>query len=325
MTRRLAAAFALTDRTRPLTEGRVAVEGFALDVTIGEPQELFRIALREKRFEVTEMSVGSQFLVTARGEAAYVGIPVFLSRAFRHNAIYVRADRGIEAPADLNGRAIGVPEYQQTAALWVRGMLGSHYGVDLGSILWRTGGLDEAGQDERIALGDIPGRRIVPIGPEQTLSAMLAEGEIDAIISPRPPSCFGKPDVPARRLFADTLSAEKDYFRATGHFPIMHCLAIRRDVAEQHPELPGRLLQAFTQAKALALKDLSLTNYYRVCLPWVAEHVAAVQAEMGSDPWRYGFEANRAELEAMADYAVADGLTARRVAPQELFHPSTLR
>ncbi|RYI78393.1 MAG: ABC transporter substrate-binding protein, partial [Acetobacteraceae bacterium] len=177
----LTMAMAATDRTRPVLDGRVAIGGVDLNPIIGEPEDIFRRALRDKAFEVTELSMGSHIVTTARGDSGYVGIPIFLSRAFRHSAIYIRTDRGIRTAADLAGRTIGLPEYQQTAALWVRGILREHYGVDTRGIRWRIG-------SERIAITLPPGFDVAPLG--QDLPTALAEGTIDALIAPRPPACL---------------------------------------------------------------------------------------------------------------------------------------
>src|SRR5919199_1004099 len=186
----LTLACTASDRTRPLLDGRVAVAGVELRPLVGEPEDIFRRALRDRAFDVTELSMGSHIVTTARGDSPYVGVPVFLSRAFRHSAIYVRTDRGIRSAADLAGRTIGLPEYQQTAALWVRGILREHYGVDTRRIAWRTGG-------ERVAITLPEGFDVRPLG--QDLGAALAEGAIDAVIAPRPPACLGS--APVARLY----------------------------------------------------------------------------------------------------------------------------
>ncbi len=321
----LALSFAcfLTDRSRPLLDGRVAVEGAALH-RVPEEDDIFRRALRERAFEVTELSMSSHIVTTARGDAPYVGVPVFLSRAFRHSAIYIRSDRGIASAADLAGRTIGLPEYQQTAALWVRGMLREHYGVDTRGIAWRTGGLEKPGAGERVKLDLPPGLDVRAIGAEETLNAMLADGRLDAIIGPRPPSCFARATAPVARLFPDYRREEEAYFRATGFFPIMHCLTVRKDVAAAHPWLPAALFHAFAKAKALSLAELRLVNVLRVSLPWIAAEAEAQMALIGGDPWPYGFARNRAEIAAMIRFAVADGMCAAPIEPEALFHPSTL-
>jgi 4,5-dihydroxyphthalate decarboxylase len=313
----LTLASTLSDRTRPVHDGRAKVEGFDIAPLAGEPEDLFRTAMREATHEITELSMASHMLSVARGDSRYIGVPVFPSRAFRHGAIYVRTDRGIARPQDLAGRTIGTPEYQQTAALWVRGMLREQHGVDTRGIAWRSGG-------ERTPLDLPPGIDLQVIASGDTLEAMLAEGRIDAFIGPRPPACFLDRSAPVARLFADTRAAEEAYFRATGFFPIMHCIAVRRDVADAQPELPAALYRAFAQAKAQALAELSMVNVLRVSLPWIAQEAARQTEIMGGDPWPYGFARNRDEIAAMCRYAVADGLARREVAPEELFHAATL-
>jgi 4,5-dihydroxyphthalate decarboxylase len=323
-TLRLTLACTSSDRTRPILDGRVEVPGVTLTVLPGEPEDIFRRALRDRAFDVTELSMGSHIVTTARGDAPYIGIPVFPSRAFRHAAIYVRTDRGIRTAADLAGKRIGLPEYQQTAALWVRGILREHYGVDTRGIAWRTGGMEEAGGSERVALKLPADLDVKPIGPTETLNGLLASGEIDAVVGPRPPSCFVARSAPVDRLYPDYRSEEEAYFRATGFFPIMHCVALRKELAAAHPWLPLELFRAFAKARAMAVADLSLVNVLRASLPWIAAEAEAQTKIMGGDPWPYGFRRNRDEVAAMIRFAVADGLAAREIAPEDLFHPSVL-
>ncbi len=312
----LTLACTLTDRTRPVIEGRILVDGFDLAFHTGEPEELFRIAMREARFEITELSMASHMLSVARGDSRYIGVPVFPSRAFRHSAIYIRTDRGIARPEDLAMRTIGTPEYQQTAALWVRGMLRDLYGVDTRRIAWRSGG-------ERTPLSLPPGFDVQAIPAGETLDTMLEGGRLDAFIGPRPPNCFTHRTAPVARLFSDLRAAEEAYYARTKFFPIMHCIAVRRDVAEANPGLPAALLRAFLAAKAQALAELSMVNVLRVSLPWIAAEAERQTALMGGDPWPYGFARNREEIATMCRYAEEDGLTAIRLAPEALFHPST--
>jgi 4,5-dihydroxyphthalate decarboxylase len=259
--------------------------------------------------------MGSHIVTSARGDAPYIGVPVFLSRAFRHSAIYIRTDRGINGAADLAGREIGLPEYQQTAALWVRGILRDHYGVDTKGISWRTGG-------ERVAITLPDGFKVKPMG--ESLEEALTAGRIDALIAPRPPACLSTGSAPVARLFPDYRREEESWFRASGFFPIMHCLAVRKDVAERHPWLPVELFRAFSAAKAASLAEMSLVNVLRVSLPWIAAEAEAQSAIFGGNPWPYGFKRNRDEIAAMIRYAVEDGLAARQMEPEELFHSSVL-
>jgi 4,5-dihydroxyphthalate decarboxylase len=312
-----------TDRSRPLFDGRVTLPDAELEPLSVEPEEIFRRALNEQAFEISELSMGSHITTTANGNAHYTAVPVFLSRVFRHSAIYVRTDRGIRTAADLAGRTLGLPEYQQTAGLWVRGILRDQYGVDTTKVSWRIGGQEKAGVGERTALSLPPHLDVKPIGPTQTLNQMLMDGEIEAIFSPRPPTCYVQKSAPVDRLFPDYETAEKDYFRKTKFFPIMHALTVRKDVAEKYPWLPGQLFDAFAKAKAISMNELSLNNVLRVSLPWAPSHLEATQAVMGKNIWPYGLEENRTEIAAMARYAHQDGLTQRVIDPAELFHPST--
>jgi 4,5-dihydroxyphthalate decarboxylase len=290
----------------------------------GDVADLFRRALRDRAFEVSELSMSSHILTTTRGDAPYVAVPVFLSRSFRHSAVYVRTDRGIAGAADLAGRRIGLPEYQQTAALWVRGMLREQYGVDTRGIAWRTGGLEAPSAGERLPLRLPPGFDVAPIPAGESLNAMLADGRIDAIIGPRPPSCFLRRSAPVDRLWPDYRAEEERFFDATGFFPIMHCLAVRKDVAEAHPWLSAALFRAFCAAKALSLAAMAETGVLRVSLPWLTAELAAQTRRMGGEIWPYGFARNRAEIAAMIRFGVVDGLAETGIAPEHLFHPSTL-
>ncbi len=309
----LTLACTLSDRTRPLLDGRVSVPGVEFTFLPGEPEDIFRRALRDRAFDVSELSMGSHIVTTARGDSPYIGVPVFLSRAFRHSAVYIRADRGISTAADLAGRTIALPEFQQTAALWVRGFLREQYGVDTKSIRWRSGG-------ERVAIAPPPGHDLAPLGMDP--EAALEAGTVDALIGPRIPAKLGQGSI--ARLWPDYSAEEKSWHKATGFFPIMHCVAVRRDVAQAHPWLPVELQRAFTRARDISLAELQLVNVLRVSLPWIAAAYAEQSAAMGGDLWPYGFARNRNEIAAMIRFAMADGLAAREITPVELFHPSVL-
>lgn len=320
---RLALACTVSDRTRPILDGLVPIEGCEIQPVTGEPEELFARALRERAFDVTELSLSSYLIALARGESPYVAVPAFPSRAFRHGAVYVRTDRGIERPEDLAGRTLGVPEFQQTAALWVRGILADRHGVPPSAIRWRSGGLERPGGRERIPIRVREGIELRPIGPDDTLSGMLADGRLDGLVSPRPPSCFLEDHPMVRRLWRDHRAEERRFYRETRMFPIMHVVAVRRDLAERRPWLAGAVLRAFARAKQLAIRELEQTNFLRVALPWV--DLEQVRELMGTDYWPYGLEPNRPELEAVARWSFEEGLAVRRLEPSELFHPDTAR
>lgn len=311
----LSLACTTSDRTRPLLDGHVRVPGADISFLPGEPEDIFRRAMRDAAFDVTELSMASHILTTARGDAPYVGIPVFPSRAFRHGAVFIRTDRGIASPRDLEGRVVGVPEYQQTAGLWVRGILRDHYGVDTRRIAWRSAG-------ERTPLSLPPGHDVALLA--EPLDAAFAEGRVDAVVGPRLPGplAAGRPGF--GRLFPDIRAEEEAWFRASGFFPIMHCIAVRKDVAERHPWLPVELFRAFARARAMAVAELRLGNVLRVSLPWIVPEAERQIALMGGDPWPYGFARNRDEIAAMVRFAAEDGLIPAPIPPEALFHPSTL-
>jgi len=320
----LTMACAPTDRSRPILDGRVEIPGCRIVALPGEPQDIFRRALRDRAFEITELSMGNHILATAKAQSHYVGVPVFLSRAFRHSAIYVRTDRGIRTPADLKGKRVGMTEFQQTASLWLRGILADEYGLARSDVAWRTGGLNQPSPPPRSRLELSVALDVEAIPATESLDGLLAKGEIDAVFSTQPPRCFASKSAPVDRLFPDYRAAETAYYKSSGVFPIMHCLTVRNDVAEAHPWLALELFRAFTKAKALSLNELTLVNTPRVALPWVAQHFADTLAVLGPNPWPYGLKQNRPVLEAMVRYAAADGLLDKQFDPAQLFHPSTL-
>lgn len=325
LTKRLALSLAMGDydRTRPIADGRIMIDGVDAVTMLLSPEEMFFRAFRHQAFDVSELSLSSYSISVARGDAHYVAIPVFLSRAFRHTSIYVRNDRGIVRPQDLTGRRIGIAEYQLSANVWLRGILEDEYGIRPCDIEWVRGGMDAPGRPEKIALKLPADVRIVEAPSGSTLNAMLADGEIDGFVGPRAPRCFadGHPNV--ERLFADTVAAE-DYFSRTRIFPIMHVLGLRRSLAECHPWLPGALLKGFHQAKALAEIALADTSATKVTMPFVEDNLARARRLMGPDIWSYGLSPNSHVLETFLRYHHEQGLSPRRVGIGELFHPSSL-
>lgn len=318
-------AVAPYDRTRPILDGRIAIEGCDVSASALEPEEMFFRAYRFADFDITELSLSTHLLTTARGDAPYIGIPAFLSRSFRHASVFIRTDRGIRTPADLKGRTVGLPEYQQTANVWVRGMLKDEYGVEASDIKWRGGGMEEPGRAERTPITLPPSIELQRIPADRTLSQMLAAGELDAVMGPRAPSCFGKPGVPVARLFPDYRTAEEAYFRKARMFPIMHILGIRKALHEQHPWLAANVYKAFVRAKELAVAELQHAGRLAVTLPWLVAEYQATKQLMGDDYWSYGVAANKRELEALGRYAVEQGLAAKPITPEDLFAVSTLQ
>ena len=315
------------DRTRALLEGRVGVAGWRIDAKVQPPEETFPRAVADAPFDVSELSLSSYLMQVSRGEGAYIAIPAFVSRAFHHGAIYVRTKRGIETPKDLEGRLVGVPEYQMTMALWVRGILGDEYGVDFRKIRYRTGGANKPGRKERLALELPEDMDVAPIPEGSTLNELLLAGELDAVIAPTPPDGFTAGDKAVRRLFADPVAEEQAYYARTGLFPIMHVIGVRRTLADEHPGLAADLFRAFVEARNLAMREHDLTarsSANRMMLPWFADQWEATKDLMGDDFWPYGVAENRAELEAICRYSHEQNLGRKRLSVEALFAPETV-
>ena len=312
------------DRVRALVDGKIQIDGVDPTFLLLSPEEIFFRAFRRAEFDVCELSLSSFSASTARGDSPYIGIPVFPSRMFRHGAIYIRTDRGIDTPQDLIGRRVGIPEWQLTALVWTRALLADEYGVQPSDLKWVQAGIDQPGRIEKSKVSLPEGVTIETAPDGSTLSAMLEAGEIDAIIAPRAPSCYDRRAPNIGLLFRDTVAAATDYYGRTGIFPIMHLLGIRRELAEQHPWLPATLNKAFSAAKDDAVARLEDVGASNVTLPFLEERLNEAQRLMGQDYWSYGLEANQHVLETFLNHHHSQGLSSRLVAPHELFHPATL-
>lgn len=326
MTARVPLTFACGryDRVAPIADGRVAVEGCALNLIHLEPEECFWRMLQGEEFDAAEMSLGSYCMLRARGDERFVAIPAFLSRSFRHNAIYVRDDGSVDDAADLAGTAVGVPEYQMTAAVWIRGILQHDGGLDLSTVRWRTGGLDQPGRIERQPLMLANDFDVAPIPSDQTLTEQLLAGELAAITCPRVPAPMRRGEG-IRRLYPDYAARELDYFQRTGFFPIMHTVVVRRELADEHPWLPTSLYKALQQAKSVATSGLAEAPALAYTIPFLLDTLERQRAVFGADPWPYGLEPNRRELEHFVALLHEQGLLAGALDVDELFHPGTRR
>ncbi len=310
------------DRTRALLDGSVQIDGVAPVCMTLSPEETFFRAFRGVEFDISELSFSSYLVKASKGESPYIAVPVFLSRAFRHTSIWVRKDR-IKTPVDLKGKRVGVPEYQLTANVWARAILQDDFGVKPSDMHWVRGGIDTPGRPEKIKL-QLPADVRLEDAPEGvTISDMLDRGDIDAFIAPRPPSGAALHNPNVGWLFDDPTATAKDYYRRTGVFPIMHVVGVKKSLAEQHPWLPGAVLKAFTQAKAVALERLADTSATKVTLPFVEEQLKAARDAMGDDYWAYGVAASRRTLETFVRHHFAQGLSSRLMSVDEIFHPAT--
>jgi len=312
------------DRTRAILDGSAPIEGCQVHAVALEPEEASHRAFKTQEFDVSEISLGSHMVTLAHGDAPYVGVPAFVSRLFRHSGIYIRTDRGIARPEDLKGKTIGVPEYQTTANVWIRGILKADYGVHPRDIRWRRGGVEVPGRGERSPLTLPPEIELAQIPGDRTLSDMLEHGDIDGLIGARAPSCFRRGAPHVARLFPDYQAVEEEYFRRTRIFPMMHIIGIRRALAERHPWLAASVFKAFLAAKERCMRALGEIAQLATSQPWsVAEH-ERLQRLMGEDYWSYGVAENRHGLETLARYAFDQGLTARLLTVDEMFARSTL-
>jgi 4,5-dihydroxyphthalate decarboxylase len=289
------------DRTRALMDGTVQVDGIDLNYLNMPVEETFFRMLRHQEFDVAEMSLSSYTVSLFKDPKPFVAIPVFPSRFFRHSCIYVNADSGIREPKDLIGKRVGNPEYQMTAPVWIRGILSDHYGVPVDSVTYLTGGEEEPGRPEKLKL-DLPSNiKVERIGPDKTLSRMLAEGEIDALYTARMPSSFARGDGRVRRLFENYV-----------------------EVYEKNRWIAQSLFKAFRQAQELTYQDLAETAALKAMLPWLHAHVEEARREMGEDFWPYGFEKNRETLATFLRYSYEQGLSKRLLQPEDLFAQETL-
>jgi 4,5-dihydroxyphthalate decarboxylase len=323
-------SLALSDNpnTRPILDGDVAAEGLRLIATAVHPSEMFWRQLRFGEFDVSEMSMSSLLIATARGPTPWVALPVFTTREFFHTRILVRSDAGIAAPADLRGRRVGVPEYQQTAAIWGRGVLQHEFGVHAREIEWFM----ERGPDKSHggATGFVPpaGVRVNQIPPSTDIGAMLLRGELDGTLlylTNRNLVDRSRIDLSAdarvRPLFADRAAEGRRYYAKTGIYPINHTVVVRRALLERHPWIALNLYSAFAAARERLARqaDAFLAPYLHTgVLGDEAQHALA------RDPMAYGVKAARPVLETIAQYVHEQGLTERRVGLDEIFAPSTM-
>ncbi len=309
------------DRTTALADGRVRVEG--ADVTylaIRSGPEIFARMIRGHEFDVSEMSASTYLSARTRGNFPFVAIPVFPSKVFRHAYIFVNKNAGIKKPADLAGRRVGTMGYQQTAAVWIRGILQDEYNIDLRSIHWLEGGSDApfsgGGKDIKIP----PGISLDRIPNDLAMGDLLARGEIDAMLGARHPASFRK-DANVVRLFPNYREVESDYYRRTGIFPIMHTIVIREELYERHRWLAVSLFKAFTEAKDLAYRDMRFTGAMQYALPWLHHDLDEIDKLFGGDPFSYGLEPNRANLSALARYLGEQGFVEWPIDIESIFAP----
>jgi len=305
----------LTLAINPYDHARdLRAEGIDLTVLELPIEEIFFRFTKFREWDASEMSFGKTVSLMAQAAPEIMPIPVFPSRVFRHSAIYVGEKSPIRQPQDLEGRKVGIPEWAQTAGIYVRGLLQHEYGVDLARIQWYQAGVQQPGRVEKVKLHLPEGVRITAV-PDKSLAGMLAGGELDAVISARDPG--------GKRLFEDYVSVEEAYFRKTGIYPIMHVVVLRRDSYERDRWIAMNLFKAFEASKRESMQRLVEIGLSHVPMPWLAEHARRWRALAGEDFWPYGLEPNRPTLEAFVQYSHEQGITQRRLKVEELFAPET--
>ena len=312
------------DHVRDLTSGAVIPKGIDLTCLVFERvEEIFFRFLNFQEWEVSEVSFGAYVARISQGYEDLVAIPVFPARSFRQSALYVRRDGSVRTPEDLAGKRVGVPAWSQTAGVYARGWLMHQHGLRLQDVEWFQAGLNQPGRAEPVEV-DLPQGVALTNLPDRTLDDMLLGGEIDAIISARPPFSFERRHPDVRRLVEDFVEVEAMYYRETGIFPIMHVVVLRRDVFDAHPWVAMNLLQAFEQAKQRSLARTLEATVPSFPIPWTSEYARSARDVFGEDFWPYGLEANRPTLEAFLNFAAEQGICRRRVTPEELFPAQTL-
>jgi 4,5-dihydroxyphthalate decarboxylase len=312
------------DRTRALADGSVRMEGIDLTYLPLEVEETFWRQARFQEFDASEMSLSSYVKTLNSDKPPFIAIPVFPSRSFRHSCVFVSAKSGIREPEDLKGRRIAAPEYQMTAPVWIRGILADDFGVKITDAQHFSGGEEEPGRVEKLKL-DLPSHiRYSPIPEDKTISRMLADGELDAFVTARAPSTFYSEPEKVKRLFPDYVEREKDFYKRTKIFPIMHTVVIKRDFYNENPWVAQALYKAFSRAKDICMEGLRQTHVLANMLPWLVSHVEEAKRELGEDWWPYGLEANRHVLDTFLRHHHEQGLSKRRFKPEEIFARETL-
>lgn len=312
----LTAAFGEYDRTGMLQKGSVRPEGIDLRIITMKPIEIFHRMSRFPEFDVSEMSMGTHCHLLGAGDSPFVGMPAFPSRVFRHSMVYVNTDAGIEKPEDLNGKRIGIHEWGMTAVVWIMGIMGEEYGLEMTTVDWRVA------IRSRVPIQMPANTNIRYLEAGQNISDMLESGELDAAFIHQVPPCFAKGSPRVRRLFPDYKAAETEYYRRTGIHPIMHCVILRKDIYRQNPWALNSLYKAFCEARQKVVDALNDNGALFAMIPFLPAVMEETNTIFGRDFWPYGIEANRKTLEKLVRYAHQQGLTPRILDVEELFAPN---
>lgn len=308
------------DHMRDFRDGFVSAEGLAPTWLTMEIHEIFTRFTYSREWEVSELSFAKYIAQATREDSDITAIPVWTSRQFRFSSFYYNVNSGIREAKDFAGKRIAVPEWAQTAAVYTRGWLQHHAGVDLTSVNWVQAGTEQPGREEKVELNLPEGLEVERI-TDKSISEMLASGEIDGALVARAPKIFesGHPDV--KRVFPNYRAVEEQYYDETGIFPIMHVVALRKDMLQDNPWIARNLYNAFLEAKQRAIARFTEISVSRYCLPWAVDHAEQMMKKFNGDFFPYGIEANRKTLEAFCRYAHEQGIAHRLVEPEALFAP----
>ncbi len=311
------------DHFRDFRMGLVTAEGIDHTwLTLGH-HECFARFTANREFDLSELSFAKFTTLASRDDSDIVGLPVICSRLFRFSSFYVNRKSGITGVADLRGKRVGSPEWAHSAAVYMRGWMQNEMGVKLSDVHWYQAGANAPGRDEKVELDLPPGVAITRIA-DRSLSELLAAHEIDCAIIARPPTCFleGHPDVV--RLFPDYVAMEEAYYTRTKVWPIMHIIAMKRSIVDQHPWAPRNLYNAFLESKRRSVERILDPAVSRYPVPWLATYARRMRDLFGGDLFPYGIEENRATWEQMALYTYQQGIAHRHMKPDEFFPPGIM-
>ncbi len=314
----LSVAISDYDHVRDFMSGAIEAQGIETTHIDLPVEEIFSRFTRFREWDVSEMSMARYVSLISQGATDVTAIPVFPSRFFRQSAIFVATERPIDKPSDLKGKRVGIPEWVQTALVYIRAYLTHQAGVELADVEWYRAAVNVASYFDEVTPKLPKGVRYTPV-PDRSLTDMLLAGDVDAILTARPPRLFEEGDPRIRRMFTDFRAEEEKYWNDTGIFPIMHTVVLRREVTDRHPWIAGNLFRAFEDAKQRSLTRAADGNICRFPIPWCFDYAEKARAMFGNDFWPYGIEPNRKTLEAFLEYAFEQGVVHRRVSVDELF------
>lgn len=312
------------DHTRDLASGKVRADGLKLTFLEMPFEEIVFRFLKYREWDVSEMSMGAYCSLRSQNDDSLMAIPVFTSRMFRHSSIYVRSDSKLRGPGELGGKRVGIPEWDQTAVIYGRAILMHVHGVGLQEIEWQQAGVNAPGRKESTA-SNIPAGVRYRSRPDRTLAQLLESGEVDAIMTARPPANFQNKSGAIKRLIPDLVSVEAEYYAKTGIYPIMHTVVIRRDILASHPWIGRSLFTAFEEAKDRSVKRALDATISRYPVPGLPAFVQRWQDQSEGDIWPYGVQSNLTTLKAFLGFAFEQGVLHRELTVEELFAPSTLQ